>query len=151
MSTVIHETGRGKEETKKSLEDFSEDIQEQVKQELEELIDKIVEDAIALCPKDTGSLASSIQKGEGGVLTAGEPNTFMDVIISAGDPSIVNPKTGKSTDEYVNYVHDGHPFKGGKGYYLGVPFLVEALLFNEDAIEELIDKALQDLARRSDL
>lgn len=147
--SVIYETGYGKEETREKIEEVGEDLVEKIKEELEALVDKIVEDAIALCPKDTGALASSIQKGEGGTLTVSEPNTIIDIVISAGDPSIVNPKTGKSTDEYVNYVHDGHAFKGGKGVYLGVPFLVEALMLHEDEIEELIDRALQELMRRS--
>ena len=150
MSTVVYETEHGKEETKEKLEEVSEDLVEKIREELEVLVDQIVEDSIALCPKDTGSLASSIRKGEGGTLTASEPNTIIDIVISAGDPSIINPKTGIPTSEYVNFVHDGHAFKGGKGMYFGVPFLVEALMLHEDEIEELIDKALQELMSRGD-
>jgi len=148
MSVVVTETETGKQETKEKLEEVSEDMVEKIKEELEALVDRIVEDAIALCPKDTGALASSIQKGEGGTLTASEPNTIIDIIISAGDPSIINSKTGIPTSEYVNYVHDGHAFRGGMGIYLGVPFLVEAIMLHEDEIEELIDKALQELMKR---
>jgi len=148
MSVVFESDSGTKRKTRDKIEEVSEDLVEEVREKLEILVDQIVEDAIALCPKDTGALASSIQKGEGGTLTASEPNTIIDVVISAGDPSIINPKTGIPTSNYVNFVHDGHAFKGGRGMYFGVPFLVEAIMLHEDEIEELVDKALQELMSR---
>jgi hypothetical protein len=122
------------------LSGLPEELEEQIRIELDAVMQRVLEASISLCPKSTGALASSISL-ESGVISAGD---FYGCNISAGDPSIVNPVSGKPTSEYAMLVHDGHVMRDGS-IYEGVPFLEEALMMYEEEIEACVDRALSEL------
>lgn len=117
------------------LEWLRDSLESEVTLELDSVMEQVKQTAIELCPKDTGSLASSIGL-ENGVISAGD---FYGANIYAGSEDVVNPKTGKATSEYAMLVHDGH------GNYEGVPFLVEALMFYENELEACVSRALKEM------
>lgn len=122
------------------LEWVRDSLESEVTQELDTVMEKVLATAIELCPKDTGSLASSISL-ESGVISAGD---FAGYQIYAGSEDIINPKSGMATSEYASLVHDGHAMRDGT-FWEGIPFLDEALLMYFDELENAINRALQEL------
>jgi hypothetical protein len=138
---------KSKELVESWLNNIKDNINEEVAAACEEVWQKIKDAACDLCPVDTGSLRSSIalgSEGGSGTIQASEANEFYSDTISAGDPSIVNPKSGKGTDEYAIYIHDGHMMRDGT-FYEGEPFLEDALMLYEDELIEAVNRALNDL------
>ncbi|MCJ7633163.1 hypothetical protein MUP77_12325 [Candidatus Bathyarchaeota archaeon] len=129
------------EEVKEQLEEIRDRLCEQITTELDSIFLQIQQLAIEICPKDTGALASSISL-TGGAISAG--NEFYQASISAGDPSIVNPKSGKGTDEYASLVHDGHTMRDGM-FWSGVAFLEDAMAAFENELENCVTKGLAEL------
>jgi len=156
MSVLIQEGPEG-ERTKRALIDslgkLRRDFEEgnKIRNNLDEVIDKIVEMAIDECPKDTGTLASTIKAIDGslgGIFGGGIKSlTVFNKTIMAGDVTKINPKTGKPCD-YASLVHDGHTTKSG-GFWGGIPFLTNAMMAYEDEIEAAIDRALKEMGRKS--
>jgi len=149
MTVVVSETDSGtKKKVILELKESHKRMKKAVREELETVWQKIWEDAVNLCPKDTGALASSIKVVKGGTGAfgiahgAGEP--VLDIYITAGDPSIVNPKTGKTTDYYASLVHEGHRMRDGT-FWAGVAFLTEAILNNWNELDAAMAKALKEL------
>jgi hypothetical protein len=137
----ISETDNGtKQNVIRTLEEIRDNLEPAIAQELEAVMQKVLETAIELCPKDTGSLASSISL-ESGTIESGD---FYGCSIFAGNEGIVNPVTGKPTSEYAQLVHDGHVLRDGT-IYEGVPFLTEALMMYEDELESAVSRALSEL------
>jgi hypothetical protein len=141
--TIDEDFHRQKHEAMAQLAQIRDGLEESVRAELDAIMQKVKEAAISFCPKETGALASSITLDNSGVVQAGD---FYGNSISAGDPSIKNPISGKGTDEYALFVHDGHAMPNGY-FYEGVPFLVEALLMYESEIENAVDRALKELGK----
>jgi hypothetical protein len=156
MSVVITESDNGtKGRVKQTLRDISTELPAQVAQELEDVWNRIWMDAIDLCPKKTGALAASINVISGGIgvggglgqeRTARSPisNWIFDRTIVAGDETVINPETGKTTAEYAEWVHDGHIMRDGT-FWEGVPFLTQALMAHEAELEAAVAKAMKEL------
>lgn len=152
MSVALEEEEKGKREVRDSLNKYKRELDRgtAVRAKLDEVIDKIVEDAIMGCPKDTGTLASTIQAIEGasGIFGAGIKGiTLYDKSIIAGDPTRTNPKTGRPCN-YAPLVHDGHATKSG-GWYAGNPFLTDAMMRHEDEAERAVDEALKTIGKKT--
>jgi len=152
MSVALEETEKGKAEIRDSLDKYRKELGRGtvIKRKLDEVIDRIVEDAILGCPKDTGTLASTIKAVEGasGIFGAGIKGfTVYDKSIVAGDPSVTNPKTGRPCI-YAPLVHDGHATKSG-GWYAGSPFLSDAIMAHEDEVERAVDEALKTIGQKT--
>ena len=129
------------EEVKRQLEKIRDELCEQISNELDAIMERVKADAIMMCPKDTGALASSIST-EGGV--TGSSSTFYEASIFAGDPSIINPKSGKSTAEYAELVESGHALRDGT-FWEGSEFLSQAMQMHEAELEEAVNRALAEL------
>jgi hypothetical protein len=131
--------------TEMELADIRDNIAYEVALELDVIWQEIKEMAIALCPKETGALASSItlenQGGTGAISVQG--GDFYQSSIFAGSEDIVNPISGKTTAEYALFVHDGHAMPNG-GFYEGVPFLADAVAAYENELESCVDKAMTE-------
>jgi hypothetical protein len=134
---------------RETVRKMGEEFPEEVKAELEAIWKLIEEAGIDLCPKDTGALASTVKSTEDeseGAISASSSasNEVFNRSLIAGDESVINQKTGKSTAEYAGWVHDGHMMRDGT-FWEGVPFLVEALLMYENELEEAVDRAMQKI------
>jgi hypothetical protein len=116
-------------------------LEENLMLELDAIMLKVKDAAIEFCPKETGALASSITLDDSGVVSVDD---CYGNSISAGDPSIKNPISGKGTDEYALFVHDGHAMPDGS-FWEGAPFLTEAMLMYEEEIELAVDRAMADM------
>lgn len=138
--TIDNDFHRQKHFTMGQLSEIRDGLEEEIRLELEAVMQKILADAISLCPKDTGALASSISL-ESGVISAGD---FAGYQIFAGSPDIINPKSGKPTSEYASMVHDGHALPNGS-FYEGVPFLEEAIMLHFEELERAVERALKEL------
>jgi hypothetical protein len=134
---------------KKALEQMQRNIKngKYLTPELNRVWNKIKQDAVSMCPKDTGSLAGSIRvvnsEAVDGLNPTNKSITVFDRAIVAGDSMKINPKTNGAVD-YAQFVHDGYMRQDGK-LYIGVPFLTYALALNEVALENAVDRALQKL------
>lgn len=108
-------------------------------------LSKVVMLAKTYCPKETGTLATTIR-----IVTQAPTGGFFEVVknplendigvtalITAGG-WLVNPKTGFICD-YAQAVHDGHLTRGG-GYYAGVPFLTMAIDASEAEYQQMVKK-----------
>jgi len=148
MASVTESDDGTKGRVKQTIKEIGEGLSDEVRKELEEIWAKIEEAAKDLCPIDTGALVSTIQSVEsgGGAISATSmtSNEVFNKSLIAGDESVVNKKTGKSTAEYAGLVHDGHATRDGIMWY-GVPFLTEALMMYEEELQAAIDKALKEL------
>lgn len=141
MTVTIDENfHQQKHEAMAKLATIRDEIEDELRAELDAIMEKVKEAAISLCPADTGALRSSISL-DSGTIQAGD---FYGNSIYAGDESIINPKTGKSTAEYAQLVHDGHAMRDGT-FWEGIPFLVEALLMYETELEDAVNRALKAL------
>lgn len=152
MSVELTEKAVGKEELISTLERYRKELDDGtvVRQKLNMLIDKIVDEAIARCPKVTGTLASTIRavQGAAGLFGGGmKAFSIYDMSIVAGDPSVINPKSGRPCN-YAEWVHDGHPTKSG-GFVVGQPFLTEAMMMYENEIDRVVDEALKKIGKMS--
>jgi hypothetical protein len=154
MSTVqVNDNGSIKR-CRDALGRFSKNISgasPEIEMELQRAWNKVKVDAVTICPKDTGSLASTIKivATEQVDSLFGSPNksiTLFDRAIIAGDETKINPKT-KGPVNYALPVHDGYMRRDG-AIYLGTPFLSYALANNEDALEAAIDRALMKLGKK---
>jgi hypothetical protein len=125
---------------KAQLAQIRDDLEDEMRTELLAVLEKIKALAIELCPKDTGSLASSVSLEEG-TLQAGD---FYNGSIFAGSDDIINPKTKRPTSEYVLFVHEGHLMPDGS-FYEGVPFLTEAIMAYEAELDEAVNRAMKEL------
>lgn len=121
-----------------------------VSSELTKVWNKIKDDAIALCPKDTGALSRTIKVVNANGMTGNwsriKDVTVFDKTITAGDLSTINPKTKRPVD-YGTWVHDGHAMANG-GYYMGVPFLSMAIFMNSEELDAAIDRALKKIGKK---
>lgn len=158
MGIAIYETDDGtKEKLIVNIAEIQTELPQEIAAELEKIWYEIWMDAIDFCSKtmDTGALASSINVIEGGMIIGGgmgmsrtprEPigNWIFDRSIIAGDVSIINPKTGKSTALYAEWIHDGHMMRNGS-FWEGNPFLQDALDAHEAELEAVVDRALHEL------
>ena len=129
------------EEVRRQLEEIRDKLCEQIINELDAILEAIKADAISLCPKDTGALASSISTTGG---ATGSSSNFYEASIYAGDPSVVNPKSGKGTDEYAELVESGHALRDGT-FWEGSGFLSQAMMMHEGELEECVNRALAEL------
>ena len=158
MGMAISESDNGtKQEVMETIGNVEKELPQEIADELARIWYEIWMDAIAFCEKtmDTGALASSINVIEGGMVvgggmglsrTARQPigNWIFDRSIIAGDETIINPKTGKSTALYAEWIHDGHLMKDGV-FWEGNPFLQDALDAHEAELEAAVDKAMREL------
>jgi hypothetical protein len=149
MPVAVYESDNGtKARVKETVRLMGEELPDAVRQELEEIWTKIEQAAIDLCPVDTGALASTIKSVEGGggaiSATSMTTNDIFNRTLIAGDETVINRKTGKSTAEYAGWVHDGHAMRDGT-MWEGVPFLVEGLMMYEEELQAAIDKAVKEL------
>jgi hypothetical protein len=138
---------QGEEALKETLVKLRDEMNSAIALELDAIWQNIKELAIELCPKETGSLASSITlESEGGTGQIGESGAceFYSNAIYAGSDAIVNPKTGKPTSEYVLFVHEGHRTRSGE-FWEGEPFLTEALDYYQAELERAVDRAFREL------
>jgi len=146
---VFEESGGTKGRVMGSLMEIQERMDEMIAEQLEEVWQKIYDAAVAMCPKDTGALASSIKIIEGAVGEFGGgggtlERWIFDRSIIAGDAMIINPRTGLATDQYAFLVHDGHRMRNGM-FWEGEPFLDEALAMYWDELEAAVDKAMKEM------
>jgi hypothetical protein len=158
MGVVIKETDDGtKQKVMSFLSDASVELPQKVADILNDIWNRILMDAIDFSSKtmDTGALASSINVIQGGLVAGGglgqerssrKPvsNWIFDRTIVAGDETIINPLTGKSTAMYAEWVHDGHIMRDGI-FWEGNPFLTDALAAHEDELNAAVDRAMKEL------
>jgi len=147
MSTSISDDGSF-ENVELSLQEIRDNIEQQIALELDIIWEQIRDLAIEICPKETGALASSIEiENEGGSGSIGvsgiSGGEFYSSSIYAGNESVVNPVTGKTTAEYALFVHDGHAMPNGM-FYEGVPFLADAVAAFQAELDACVDKAMSD-------
>lgn len=149
MGMAISETDNGtKQVVADTMRDYGVALPEAIAAELDTIWDQIRNDAIDLCPKESGALASSIElESEGGSGARGiasvSGNEFYHNAIYAGNDDTHNER-GQPTSLYVNWVHDGHKMPNGS-FWEGVPFLTQALENHEAELEEAVDRALQEM------
>jgi len=155
MSVIVSESDGGtKKEAKKALKKLKKAFDEgkELGRELNKIWDKIKVDAIGLCPKETGTLASTIRTTRLplGMMTGSwsriKEVTIFNKSIIAGDITKINPKSKRPCD-YATWVHDGHRMRDGK-IYAGVPFLTMALAQNEAELNKVIDRVLRKLGKK---
>ena len=150
-------------QVEETIETINERLPEYVAEELADVWQLIKAEAIELCPKDTGALASSIrlesEGGGGGIYKDFQPvqisgtgggvgTDFYSDTIFAGDANIINPKSHEPTDLYALFVHDGHLMRDGT-MYEGSFFLERAVAKYENEIDEAVDRALSELGVNS--
>lgn len=123
------------------LSEIRDNLEAELQIELQNVLERIKADAVSLCPKDTGALASSISIDDSGKVDVSD---FYGNTISAGRDDIVNPKTGKSTASYACFVHDGHLLPNGE-FWEGEPFLDEAMLLHIEELEKIVDRVLKNI------
>lgn len=140
MSVVVHETDLGtKKAAKRALGRLFSDPNDW-RRIFDEFWLKVELDAHVFVPKDTGSLDTTIRVVDAGEveehrqaptfgassIMAGRREVFSDNrAIIAGDPSVINPKSGQPVT-YAQAVHDGHFTRGGS-WVPARPFLTEAI------------------------
>jgi hypothetical protein len=139
--TIDEDFHRQKHIVMAQLAEIRDGICEQITTELDSIMLQVQQLAIEMCPKQTGALASSIST-TGGAISAG--STFYEASISAGDPSIINPISGKATSEYAELVESGHTMRDGM-FWSGVPFLEDAMMAFEGELSACVDRALKEL------
>jgi hypothetical protein len=153
MVIGLKETDSGtKKKVQQEIGKYSDAIGLQANQEIEAIWNKIYNEAIALCPVDTGSLVSTIRLSTdnsnmgGNIMESGafggKAAMMFNGVIIAGDSS-VNPKNNNKTENYAALVHDGHVGANGSGWVMGVPFLTGALEKYENELMEAIQKATE--------
>ena len=150
MGMAITESDNGtKEEVKKQIILISKEMEQEIADELQSIMENLVlPRAIELCPKDTGALASSITLTGGAIQkSANVAGDFYECSIGAGDPNVINPKSGKGTDEYAYLIEEGHFLKNGQFYQ--VAFLEDALAEFQAELENAVFTALQQLVEES--
>ena len=155
MSVIVEESdGGSKKDTKKALKKLKKafDDGKEIAKELNKIWQKVKVDAITLCPKETGTLASTIRvtRLPLGMMTGSwsriKEVTIFNKSIIAGDITKINPKSKKPCD-YATWVHDGHKMRDGR-MYAGVPFLTMAIARHEAELEKAINRALQKLGKK---
>jgi len=160
MGVVITETDSGtKKKLMRHLDKISKELPEAIAKELDEIWMRIWYDAIDRCPKITGALAASINVIEGTVGAGGGAGKMMsprqvigflvgqDIFnrtITAGDVTVINFETKKSTAEYAQWVHEGHKMRDGR-FWFGVPFLTDALAAHEAELMDAVNRAMKEL------
>jgi len=111
------------------LEKIGQDGRTETVERLERIAEIIRDEARILCPVETGSLQQSIRafkrEGLGALCSVG---------VSAGNASVVNPKTGRTVD-YARYVEYGTSRRAAK------PFLRPALATVKPFIRAMIQEA----------
>jgi hypothetical protein len=140
------ECKRGLFELQQDIRTVRDEFPDAIAEELRGIMEQVKDRAVELCPKDTGSLASSISLEEGTISSSstGQGSEFYNCQIYAGNESIINPKTGKPTSEYAQLVHDGHAMRDGS-MWEGEPFLEDAMSEFEPLLEDAVSRALQSL------
>ncbi len=113
----------GMDAVRKKLEDMQERVSEAVAAALEEAAQLVAESARQKCPRDSGSLAASIQAT--GVMTSPQGGT---VRVVAAAPHA----------DFVEYGTANSPAQ---------PFLYPALAENQDAIRSLVASAVKEAMR----
>ena len=151
VDVVVSENAPSKKEVMKDLDKFRKDIPEETKRELEKILKKIKADAFDYCPKDTWTLARTIRWVKSPSLRSivrehEKALVILDKALIAGDPTKINPKSGKPCI-YARWVHDGHRLRNGE-FWVGKPFLAWALTENEIELRKAIDKALKKLGKK---
>jgi hypothetical protein len=141
MATIDPNFHQQKHFVMAQLAEIRDGIEDELRAELDAIMERVKEAAISLCPADTGSLRSSIRL-DSGTIQAGD---FYGSNIYAGDET-VNPKTGKTTAEYAQLVHDGHAMRDGS-FWEGIPFLSDAMAQYEGELESAVDMALAELGK----
>jgi hypothetical protein len=132
-----------------NIEYTRDELESAVIAELDAIWKAIEELAVELCPCDTGALRLSItlesEGGSGSIFASSGSSSvpFYSNSIYAGDPRIINPKTGKATSEYADLVESGHMI--GSVFWEGVPFLEDALMAYEAELMAAVDQALEEL------
>lgn len=158
MAVVIQESDNGtKQEVMETIGNIERELPQEIADELSRIWYEIWMDAIEFCSKtmDTGALASSINVIEGGMVVQGgmglsrtprQPigNWIFDRSIIAGDVTVINPKTGKPTSLYAEWVHDGHMMRDGT-FWEGNPFLQDALDAHEAELDMAVERAMKEL------
>lgn len=149
MSMVLDETDfGGKAKIKKKVNEIDDNIKESLKDRLEIWWREVLNDAIALCPVDSGALQSSIRIVDASYapeqfqVTGETGNVLVDSIIIAGSSALNND--GVPCMQYALAVHDGHVMRDGKSIYMGVPFLANALLIHEAELEAILSNATDE-------
>lgn len=139
--TIDDDFHRQKHEAMAQLALIRDSLCEQIINELDAIMEQVKADAISLCPKDTGALASSINLTGGAISSS---SNFYEASIYAGDENIINPKTGKPTSEYAQLVEEGHEMRDGS-FWEGSEFLSQAMQMHEAELEACVDRALKEL------
>lgn len=152
MSVIIRESDGGtKRKVIEKTKEIPKNISEDLEKALDEIWDKIFQQAIMDCPFDTGALMSSIQitKGSTSGLAGGaiKEVTVFDSTISAGDPAIINPKSGMPTSEYARFVHDGHFSQAGH-WVPEQPFLENAVAMYEQELNDAIERVMKAMQEK---
>lgn len=166
MAFVLTETDLGtKRATKKALDRPFSDPSEW-ERVWDEFWMKVKETAHVLVPKDTGSLDTTIRVvdteeieqhrqaptfGASSFIMSARREVFTDNrAIIAGDPAVINPKTGQPVT-YAQAVHDGHFTRGGS-WVAGIPFLSEAIAMNmpwlDIELRNYVDRELKKFGER---
>lgn len=153
MSMVLDETDfGGKAKIKKKVSEVNDNIKEGLKDRLEIWWREVLNDAIALCPVESGALQSSIRIVDASYApeqfqAVGETGSeLIDSIIIAGSSALNND--GVPCWQYALAVHDGHVMRDGKSIYVGVPFLANALLIHEAELEAILADATDEELRK---
>jgi hypothetical protein len=161
MGMAIIESDDGtKQEVIETIENVEKKLPEEIAAELNQIWWAIWMDAIDLCNKLTGALASSINVIEGGMVVEGGMGMsrtprmpigdwMFNRSIIAGDITIINPITGKPTSMYAEWVHEGHAMRDGT-IWEGNPFLTDALDAHEEELNAAVDKAMEELGLRGE-
>jgi len=112
MGVIISESDGGtKKKLKKEIKKFKGGVKDGVAIELEKVMRKIRDDAVAICPKETGTLASTIRIASvpTGMMTGAwsriKEIMLFDKSIIAGDITKINPKSGRPVD-YACFTKD---------------------------------------------
>lgn len=155
MPVVVEESDAGtKRKAKEALQRLRRDFESGtiISKELNQVMMKIRNDAKALCPRETGTLAGTIRISRipMGTMTGAWSHvkavTIFNMSIVAGDLTAINPKYNRPCD-YAAWVHDGHKMRDGS-FWAGVPFLTEAIAMNEGELDKAIKRALKKLGKK---
>ena len=110
---------------------------------------RVKDTAYRLCPKDTGTLASTIRVVKRSEANVGfhaekvaEALPVVNRVIVAGGMKI-NPKTGRICD-YATYVHDGHRTPSG-GFVPPRPFLTDAIARHLPELQKILDEIFKEV------
>ena len=149
---VMSETDYGsKKKAKKATERTPQKATDEARLQLELFWQKLVEDAYALCPKETGALADTIRTETNPVETAGGFERIATVHQLINKRLVAGGQFKKG--KFVNYaqaVHDGHVSPTGK-FVPPQPFLEDAIAMNSAELDRIIkrigDKIVEDWGR----